>query len=75
MYIVLEVQTNTDQTVGTLVTSFADKDQAESKYHLVLASAAVSSLPRHSAFLLTDDGSVVRRECYQHAQQEAINEG
>lgn len=75
MYIVLEVQTNIDQTIGTLVTSFTDKDHAESKYHSVLSSAAISSLPRHSAFLLTDDGSVVRRECYQHAQQEESNEG
>ena len=68
MYIVLEVQANKNQTAGTLVTIFseAEKDTAESKYHNILAAAAVSNIYRHSAFILTDTGRLLRSECYTH---------
>lgn len=71
MYIILEIQTNPDGTIGSLVNSYADRNEAESKYHTVLASAAISNLPKHTAFMLTDDGSVMRRECYEHEIEEA----
>ena len=41
--------------------------KAESKYHEVLAAAAVSELPSHSATLITSDGRVVMNQCYKHA--------
>ena len=68
MYIIMEVQTNADGTVATLVSTYNDvnKDAAESKYHLILSAAAVSSLPRHTAFMLKDDGRIIRSECYEH---------
>ena len=66
MFIVLEIQTNTDGTVGTLINAYADQNQAESKYHLVLSSAAVSALPVHSCALLTNEGFPLRHECYKH---------
>lgn len=66
MYIILEVQTNADSTVGTLITSYENQNEAESKYHTVLASAAISTLPKHTAFMLTDDGYVIKSECYKH---------
>ena len=67
-YIILEVQSNADGTVGTIITTYdeSEKDSAESKYHLILSSAAVSSLPRHTAFMLKDDGRIIRSECYEH---------
>ena len=40
--------------------------KAESKYHEVLAAAAVSELPQHSATLLTSDGRCVMNQCYRH---------
>lgn len=40
--------------------------KAESKYHEVLAAAAVSELPQHSATLLTSDGRAVMSQCYRH---------
>ena len=40
--------------------------KAESKYHEVLASAAISELPQHSATLLTSDGRAVMNQCYKH---------
>lgn len=76
MYIILETQTNKDGTLATLVTSYEDKNQAESKYHQVLSAAAISTLPRHSAFMLTDDGYTVKSECYMYEEapdEEAAN--
>lgn len=37
----------------------------ESKYHNILA-AVVSNIYRHSAFMLTDTGRLLRSECYVH---------
>lgn len=66
-YIVLEIQTNSDGTVGNLCTAYTDAMQAESAYHSVLASAALSALPRHAAALLTSDGALQAAQCYEHA--------
>lgn len=65
-YIVIELQTNNDGTVGNLVYSYADRNQAEQKYHLVLSSAAVSQLQAHAAVLLTGDGRTLASQCYRH---------
>ena len=40
--------------------------KAEAKYHEVLAAAAVSELPQHSATLLTSDGRAIMNQCYRH---------
>lgn len=71
MYILLETQSYTNGTVGTLVNSYEDRDTAENKYHLILAAAAVSNLPRHSAFMLSDEGYIIKSECYTHEVEEA----
>ena len=74
MYIILELQTNADGTVGTLINAYADKNEAESQYHRVLMSAAISSLPMHTAFMLTADGYVVKSECYKHEVESEVEE-
>lgn len=68
-YIVLEIQTNANGNVGTLVTAYADQMQAESKYHTILAAAAISTLPRHAAALLTSDGALQAAQSYEHAAE------
>lgn len=65
-YIVLEIQTNVNGAVGTLVNSYTDRNQAEQKYHLILSAAAVSALPEHAAVMLTSDGRMVTSQCYKH---------
>lgn len=40
--------------------------KAESKYHEVLAAAAVSELLSHSATILTSDGRAIMNQCYRH---------
>ena len=69
-YIVIELQTSSDGTVGNLVYSYTDRNQAEQKYHLVLASAAVSQLPAYAAVLLTSDGRMIASQCYRHEESE-----
>ena len=70
MYIILETQTNPNGTVGTLINSYEDRNAAESKYHQILAAAAISQIPRHCAFMLTDEGYTIKSEFYTHAQEE-----
>ena len=69
MFIILETQTYLDGAVGTLIDTYANQNEAESKYHAVLSAAAVSNVPRHTAFMRTDDGYVVKSECYKHEVQ------
>lgn len=70
-YIIIETQTTNGVTA--IVTPYAttDRNQAENKYHTVLAAAAVSSVEEHAAMMLTGDGRMVRSECYRHPAQEA----
>lgn len=63
-FIVLEIQTNSDGTVGTLINSYDNRADAESKYHLVLSAAALSQLPLHACVMMTNDGQVINRHHY-----------
>ena len=75
MFIVIEIQVNQDGTVGNIVTSYADRNEAEQKFHLVAAAAAVSALPCHAVTMLTERGTMVRAEHYTHATEaETIEE-
>lgn len=70
MYIVLEIQKQSDTQVATLTDSYAELSQAEQKYHTVLSYAAVSELPIHSAVLMDDSGYTLKNETYIHEQEE-----
>lgn len=64
MFIVMEIQKS--NTVSTLVSAYDTRNEAENKYHTVLAYAAVSSLSKHSAVMLTEDGDYIKHECFEH---------
>lgn len=68
-YLVIEIQTNADGTVGNIVTAHDTRNAAESAFHSVLAAAAVSNLPMHAAVLLASDGSLIDSRCYEHDAQ------
>lgn len=70
MYIILEMQTNGEQT-ACLVHTAQDRQQAESVYHQVLAAAAISSVEIHGAALLTEYGYLLQRDAYEHKEEEA----
>ncbi len=64
MFIVSELQTA--ETTAVLNFVFTDRLQAEQKYHEVLAYAAVSPMPVHSAVMMTEEGVLIKRESYHH---------
>ena len=69
MFIVIEIQTNSDGTVGNLVWAYANENEAYSKYHSVLASAAISNLPCHACVVLRNDGLQLAAQAYRHGDE------
>lgn len=65
MYITIELQTNNGQTAN-IVTSHQTLEEAESKFHLILSSAAVSEIPVHAAAILDDHGLILANGSYEH---------
>ena len=65
-YIVLEVQLNDNGTVGLIPTAFDTEPEALACYHQTLASAAVSSLPCHSAIMINEEGQYLRNDYFRH---------
>lgn len=65
-YIVIELQTNANGTIGNLVWAFDDINIAKSKYYAVLSAAAVSKIPQHSCVLMQNDGILLEREYFVH---------
>lgn len=68
MFIVIEIQT--DGSVATIVNQYATINEAEAKFHQILAAAAVSSVPVHAAVILSNTGSLVRFEYFSHGVDE-----
>ena len=66
MYIVIELQKNKDGKVGNIVTSHNTLAEAESKYHSILAAAAMSEVSAHSAIIVSEEGFPVQHQCYKH---------
>lgn len=67
MVIVMEIQKGAE--VSTIVNTYESRDDAENKYHTVLAYAAVSDVPYHSAVMLTDKGERIKNETFEHLVQ------
>ena len=65
-YIVIELQTMQDGSVANIVTTKDTRNEAESTFHSILAAAAISNLPCHSATMLTSDGFLLATEKYEH---------
>lgn len=69
MYIVMESQTNSEGVVSTIVNQYENLNAADNKYYTILAAAAISNLPLHSAFILTDAGQLVKSYGYSNISQ------
>jgi len=65
VYIVIEIQA-TEESAATIVNNYTDRNIAEQKYHQILSAASVSSVPVHSAVMLTGDGTRIKGETYRH---------
>jgi hypothetical protein len=66
MYIVIELQKNTEGVVANIVTAHATLAEAESKFYSILAAAAVNIVPVHSAIIVSEEGFPVKHQCYKH---------
>ena len=65
-FIVVEMQTQADGTITTLTNDFANLDAAYNKYYTVLAYAAISTVARHSAVLMSNGGIVWESKYFDH---------
>ena len=78
MYLVLESQTNSNGVVSTLIDQYETINAAENKYYTILASATISEIPVHSAFIFTDKGELLASKCYDrsgiHLGQNGVEE-
>ena len=69
MYTIIEQQTNADGGVAwPPIRSRESKDEAYSVYYGVLAAAAVSAVPMHSATLLDNTGREIEHRCFTHGE-------
>jgi hypothetical protein len=74
MYYIIETQTN-EQGQGAHIVQQADTRQsAFSKYHQVLASAAVSAVAKHGCIIINDQAQPVAYTCYKHPDEEHEDE-
>lgn len=69
MFAVIEFQTDGSGNVAHIMTDHPTKAEAESKYHQVLAAAAISQVPIHSAVIITPEGVVQKSQCYKHEEK------
>ena len=65
MFVVLEIQT-TESTMSVTSWEFDSLAEAKQKYHSVLAFAAVSSVPIHTAMIVSPYGQTVSCEYFEH---------
>ena len=66
MFIIIELQTGDNGVTGNIVTTFENRNEAESKYHSILSAAAKSSISIHTAIMLNEKGVVEKSEYYTH---------
>jgi len=66
-YIVIEMQTNAEGAVATLSSVHDSYNTAQQKYHMILAAAAVSDLPLHSAAILSPRGELVASQYFDRS--------
>ena len=69
MYIIIEIQTNADFTVGILTYTSDTWRGAQQIYHEKLAYAAMSTLPRYAVSLLDNSGRVLESRYYSNEQE------
>lgn len=69
-YIVLEIQKSANGAVALLATAYDDKPHADAAFYSLLAVCALSSLPKHGAMLINENGVTLRSETYERAITE-----
>lgn len=65
-YLVLEIQVNSNGSVGNIVNAYETFETAESAFHQIVSFAVISNLPKHTVVLLDDNGAVYDVKSYIH---------
>ena len=71
MYIIIEMQTNKEQTTLLPAITKSDLNEAYQSYYQILSAAAVSKVQRHTALILNEVGNVVRVESFEHTEAQS----
>ena len=71
-YLVIEIQKFEDGNIANIVTVKDTRAEAESTYHSILASAAISALPLHGAMLMDERAMLIMRDCYDRQVVEPV---
>ena len=69
MYIIQEIQTNNGQAALLPAITKADRNEMESTFHSILASAAISTVEVHTVVVVDEHGNMVKREYYEHLSE------
>ena len=69
VFIVLEVQIGENGSFNIIDASFTDPKLAWSRYYTILASAIVSNVYKHAAYIITPN-EFIAHECFMHAQEQ-----
>ena len=72
-YTTIENQLRNDGSYGLLYDHFKDINAAYAKLYTILASAAVSDIPYHSAHLLRSDGIIIEGKVFDRRKDEEVN--
>ena len=70
MFIIQEIQTNGNASSLLPAITKEDRNEAESTFHSVCSSAAISTVTVHTVLLYDEHGNVVRSEYYEHVAEE-----
>lgn len=66
MYIIQEIQTSGATSSLLPAITKMDRDEAESTWHSIMASAAISAVPVHTVLLYDEHGNIIQRGFYEH---------
>ena len=70
IYYTIELQSG--ETGAGLITAFTSPADASEKYHQILQAAVKSSIPKHGAFVMDENGFFVEPvKIYEHEQPQA----
>lgn len=73
LYTTIENQVRADGSTGLLYDHFTDYNAAVAKFYTICAAAAVSDIPYHAAFILADDGRMMKSEIFDRRTEETTN--
>lgn len=69
-YVAIELVEKIDGSFTVSTYKKDSREEAEKAFHSILAGAAVSTHPVHSAVILNPEGQKLKSECYKHEQKQ-----